>query len=421
MLESILTFLYGTIVLAFGIALSTAFAGLRFSKRNFLVFLGLFLFSGILQLIATVTFSEVVVWKLYPLIAHLPLILLLCFVYKKPLATAVAATFTAYLCCQPSKWFGVLMNQFTNSAVVGLAARILFLFPVGYLAIFHLSSYLSDIFNKDTRSICIFGFVPTVYYIFDYVTVVYTNLWLSNIQVVMEFLSFLIVVMYMVFCLLYYKEYEQKAEAQRKEQIIRIAVEQQSKEFATIQQIKQDVQLLRHDMRMFLSSLAISIESGNTETAQEMIHSQITRIEGTKLQRFCNNNIVNYVISDYAARCKEEGISFQCAIKLDELKVDEIMFSSILSNALDNALNAQKLQPIDSRSITLMLKNSDSKLLLSVKNPVSQPIIFADGLPVSGKHGHGYGTQSIRYVTEKLGGNCQFFIQDDIFIFRAVL
>lgn len=421
MLESILTFLHGAIVLAFGITLSAAFAGLRFTKRNFLFFLGLFLFSGILQLIATVTVSETVVWKLYPLITHLPLILLLYFVWKKPLATAVAATFTAYLCCQPAKWFGVLMNQFTSSVEVELAARILCLLPVGYLAIFYLSSYLSDIFNKDTRSICIFGFVPTVYYIFDYVTVVYTNLWLSNIQVVMEFLPFFLAVMYMSFCFLYYKEYEQKAEAQRKEQIIRIAVEQQSKEIAAVQQIEQDIHLLRHDMRMFLSSLAISIENGNTDTAQEMIHSQITRIEGTKLQRFCNNNIVNYVISDYAARCKEDGISFQCAVKLDELKVDEIMFSSILSNALDNALNAQKLQQVDSRSITLMLKNSDGKLLLSVKNPVSQPVTFADGLPISGRRGHGYGAQSIRYITEKLGGNCQFFVQDDIFIFRAVL
>ena len=421
MIENVLTFLHGTFLLIFGISLSAAFAGLRFTKRNFLTFLGLFVFSGGLQLTAIFLISETAVWKLYPLITHIPLILLLCYVYRKSLATAAAAVFTAYLCCQPSKWFGILVYQLTNRAVAELSARILFLIPVGYVAIFYLSSYLSEIFNKDRRSVCIFGFVPTVYYLFDYGTVIYTDLWLSNVQVVMEFMPFFLAVIYMSFCFIYYKEYEQKADAQRKEQIIRIAVEQQAKEIAVVKQTAREIRFLRHDMRLFLSSLAISIENGEMDTAREMINTHITRIDGTRLEHFCGNDIVNYVISDYSARCKDESVSFFCTIELEELAVDEIMFSSILSNALDNALNAQKLLPPDMRSIKLMLKNSGGKLLLSVKNPVGQQVIFSDGLPVSSEDGHGYGTQSIRYLTERLGGNCQFFVQDDTFILRVVL
>lgn len=421
MIETVLTFLHGAFVLVFGITISAAFAGIRFTKQNFLIFLGFFIFSGGLQLTATLSVSEAAVWKLYPLITHLPLIALLCSVYRKPLATAAATVFAAYLCCQPSKWFGVLVNQLTNNAAAELSARVLFLVLVGYVALFHLSPYFSEIFSKDTRSVCIFGFVPTAYYVFDYVTVVYTDLWLSNMQVTMDFLSNFLAVIYMSFCIIYYKEYEQKADAQRKEHIIRITVEQQAKEIAAVKQIEQEIRLLRHDMRLFLSSLAVSVENGETDTARKMINAHIARIDGTRLERFCTNDIVNYVISDYAARCKNEGVCFHCAIQLDELTVDEIMFSSILSNALDNALNAQKLLPPDRRSIKLMLKNSGSKLLLSVKNPVGQQVIFSDGLPVSGKNGHGYGTQSIRYMTERLGGNCQFSVQDGLFIVRVIL
>ena len=152
-----------------------------------------------------------------------------------------------------------------------------------------------------------------------------------------------------------------------------------------------------------------------------MIAAQIHRIDGTKLERFCNVETLNYVLSDYAAKCRKEEIDFSFDIALDTIGVDEILFCSILSNALDNALNAQKLLPSGKRRIRLMLKYSGEKLLLSVKNPVGQPVLFADGLPISGKKGHGYGTQSIRYMTERLGGNCQFSQQGDTFILRVVL
>lgn len=421
MLENILIPLHGAIILTFGALLTIAFAGIQFTKKNLLFFLGFYIFSGGLQITAYLTVSEAVVWKLYPLITHLPLILLLWFACRKPLVTAVAAVFTSYLCCQPSKWLGVLALHLTNSVIAELSVRILSLILVGFVALVYLSPYLSDIFSKDARSVSIFGFVPTVYYVFDYITVVYTDLWLSNDRVVMEFLPLFLAVMYMTFCLIYYKEYEQRADAQRKEQIIRIAVDQQAKEIETVRQSEKEIRLLRHDMRMLLSSLAVSIENGETDAACKMIDAHIARIDGTKLKRYCNNDIVNCVISDYAARCEKKSVSFCCDVALEELTVDEIMFSSILSNALDNALNAQRLLPCDKRSIKLMLKNSGGKLLLSVKNPIGWRVIFSDGFPVSREHGHGYGVQSIRYLTEQLGGNCQFSVQDKLFVFRVVL
>lgn len=110
--------------------------------------------------------------------------------------------------------------------------------------------------------------------------------------------------------------------------------------------------------------------------------------------------------------------SFEHEVKIDHLAVDVNMFSAILSNALDNALDAQKELPQESRSVRLMLKTSGGKLLLSVENPIAAAPRFADGLPVSKKEGHGYGTQSIRYMTERLGGKWQFSVKESTFIQR---
>lgn len=421
MTEQILVLVNGALLLAFGITLTAAFAGIRPSGQNVRILLALYVFSGILQLVIALTLSEDMLWRMYPLIAHLPLILLLRFVYRKPAVTAMAVTFTAYLCCQPAKWFGVLTYEIFQSTALEYGVRIVTLLFVGYVAVWHISSCLSEIFSKDRRSVLIFGIVPTVYYIFDYATAVYSDLWLRNVRVVVEFMPFFLAVTHVVFCFVYYREYEQKADALRKESIIRITMEQQAKEISAVKQSEQEIRLLRHDMRLLLSTLAISIENGETEKAQDIIAAHIARIDGTRLERFCNVEILNYVLSDYGAKCRQGSVAFRCDIELEKLDVDEILFCSILSNALDNAFNAQKLLPPDRRSIRVMLKYSGSKLLLSVKNPVGQPVHFANGLPVSDKKGHGYGTQSIRYMTERLGGNCQFSQQGDTFVLRVVL
>ena len=95
MFETVMTIVHGTVLLVFGFTLAAAFSGIRFTTENVLIFLSLFIFSGGLQLVAMYTASEEMVWKLYPLITHLPLIMLLCLVYHKTLAAASASSFAA--------------------------------------------------------------------------------------------------------------------------------------------------------------------------------------------------------------------------------------------------------------------------------------------------------------------------------------
>ena len=98
--QQFLVFLHGAILLGFGITLTAAFSGIRPTRKNILIFTGFFLFTGVLQIAASLILSEEIVWKLYPVITHLPLILLLRLGYRKPTVAALSTTFTAYLLCQ---------------------------------------------------------------------------------------------------------------------------------------------------------------------------------------------------------------------------------------------------------------------------------------------------------------------------------
>lgn len=423
MTETVLFFAHHSLNLLWGVFLSAAFCGLRFTQKNIGIVSILFAACGISQMAAFLLFGEQTVWELYPLIVHGLLILLLVTLFRKRFITVLAAVTLAYLCCQPSKWFGLLAETFVQNSSLVWCVKILVALGVFLGCIFYFAGHIAEIFNKDTRSVLIFSSVPIVYYLFDYTVGIYTNLWQDHYLLTSEFLAFFLCVVFMVFCVVYYREYERKMQTQRKNQMIEITVRQQAKEIDAIRKSNLETGLLRHDMRLLLSNLALCIEQNDKENALNLISGYTSQVEAASVHRYCQNDTVNYVLTNFESKCRKAGVTFSADLAVKELGVDDILFSSILSNGLDNALNAQADIPEGERQIKLLLKDSDGKLLLSVKNPFRgpSPLDEENRIPVSGKAGHGYGTQSILYLTEKLGGKCQFAVQNNVFILRVVL
>jgi len=418
----VLNIIDGALLLVFGILLTAAFSGVKANKQSAIMLLLLAVVCAIIQIAVFIFGSRELLVKLYPVVTHMPVVLCLIFVSGCRPITVIASVFTAYMCCQPAKWFGILTLTLTGSDVIYYCTRFTVLILTAILILMLFTSTFLEIFSKNLRSVCIFAIVPTVYYAFDYLTGVYTDTLESNMPIAIEFLPFLLCIAFLTFCLIYYREYENKADAQRREQIIRITVEQQAKELEARKRGEHEIRVLRHDLRLFLSTLAFCVETDEKSTAIDMITSYSSRIEGTKAKRFCGSDTVNYVISDYASRFERNNTEFICNAELDKLPTDEIMFATILSNALENALNATSESLSEKRKVKLLLKLSDGKLLMSVKNTFNNPPVFSqNGHPLSKKEGHGYGTQSIRYLTEKLGGNCQFTVKDNVFITRVII
>lgn len=421
MIETGLFFLHSTALLLFGVCLSVAFSGVRLNRNNLLLSLGLCFLSGTAQIALYLFVGEDVVRRAYPLLAHLPIVLLLCLVFRKRIVTAMAAIGTAYLLCQPAKWIGVLVYTLSDSQSAAYAAQILILAAVAWFGLRRLTPTVAEIFSKDTRSVCIFGITPVFYYLFDYITVVYTDGLYSGNPVVLELLPFFLSVIFAVFCGVYYEMYEKNADALRREQVVRITVGEQKKELEAIRRSEKEIRVLRHDMRFLLGNISLCLENGDIDAAEKMIASYVESINKTVVQKYCENDTLNYILSDFAQRCRDNDIQTLWQIEPDPISCDEVLLSTILSNALDNAINAQLELPKEKRRILILLKQQKGKLLLSVKNPMSKPLRFADGLPLSDRKGHGYGAQSIRYLAERMGGNSQFTTEEGSFVLRVII
>ena len=421
MIVHILFLLQYALVTLFGILLSISFAGIKFNKKTILITIIAFCCCNIFQGICYCILGEDMTFKLYPVIVHTPLLLLICLIFKKRLLTGIASITTAYLMCQPAKWLSMLVSVMTGIPYISHLTYIIVLIISSIIFIVYLSPYITQIYNKDSHIIAIFSSTPVIYYLFDYTVGIYSNLWVNNSRLIGEFVPFVMCIVFTIFCVVYYKEYEKRLDTERKELIMKLTIEQQSKEIKTIKDSNMKIRILRHDMRFLLNNIAFSIENNDKEASLRMLYQYLNEIDTTSLHRYCENDIVNYILSIFENKCNNIHAEFITDIQLKALKLDETILASIISNALDNALNAQQALPENQRQINFLLKESGGKLLLSVKNPVSKETAFEDGMPLSDHPDHGYGTQSIRYMTERLGGNYQFSVQNGFFITRIVI
>ena len=215
-MQDILFYLHSAAVLLFGVFLSAAFSGTQLTRKNMGILLGYCVFSGLLQLLVLMQFSEQTVWYIYPLIVHLPTILFFRFAFRQRLFTAFVSVLSAYLLCQPAKWLGVFAYHLTQNISWEYVARLICLMCVGIFSIKIAAPCFRGIFTKDNRSLAIFGIVPIVYYLYDYSAVVYADFWQASNQTVTEFMPLLLCIAFLLFCMVYYREYEQKTDAERK-------------------------------------------------------------------------------------------------------------------------------------------------------------------------------------------------------------
>ena len=422
MLTNILSLIHNATTLLFGVYASAAFLGVRLNRKNNLHLLIFSCLTGVIYALSFLLYGTSFTEQVYPLIIHIPLVLFLTLYYKYNFVLSILSVLTAYLCCQISNWIGITALTVSHQEWIYYSVRICVTVNVFVLLIHYVSDVTSQLLQKNAKSLAILGFMPFVYYIFDYVTSIYTSLLYSGLEIVGEFLGFVLCITYLMFLFLYFKEYETSKEIEQQNQLMEMKRVQTEKELEAIRRSERAVSILRHDMRHFLSGIVSYIENDENDKALAYIREVIHISDQTAMQRYCKNEIVNLILSSHRNEIEHHKICFEYSIQLpEELPISDIDMTAILSNGLENAIHAVSSLPETERFIKLDLHTKENKLLLSLKNTYATPPEIIDGLPRTSEIGHGFGTRSIWYVTEKLGGNCQFSVTDKYFVMQVII
>ena len=185
----------------------------------------------------------------------------------------------------------------------------------------------------------------------------------------------------------------------------------------------EDARHARHDMRHHFNQISSLLEEGDLEKAKAYVARAAGRIPGMDMS-FCENRAADSVIGYYCALARQEGIPFQAQVDLPEqLPVDEIDMCLVLSNLLENALEASLRTATSRRQISLQAyMHSHRLLLIQVENTFDGEIQEKSGVLQSSKRkGSGLGVQSVRRIAEKSGGASSFVYQDGVFCAKAML
>ena len=422
MVLQILTYMHHITTMLFGIFLSAFFLGVKQDKKNALKLLLLAVASGILYIAIAYLFDPVTADRIYPLIVHIPLLCVLVLYYKFRVLPSVISIFTAYLCCQCSNWIGLFALSVTGQEWCYYASRIVVTIGTFILLCKYVCQTTAMLLAKTDRELLLIGSLPMVYYIFDYATTKFSSLLYTGNRAVPEFLGFAICLSYLIFLLVYFREYELKNKAEQYNELIRMQLNSFQAEMTNTRKSEKKMSILRHDTRHHLSILRTLIQQGDAEKALEYLNEIGQTYEDTIIKTYCKNEMLNSVLSTYNTRFEERKIRWEVQVTIGEkLPCSEMMFCAILSNVLENAMHAVQQLPEKDRRIQLSLSEKTGHMLLMEKNPLQEPPAFKDGIPVTERPGHGLGMRSIVYYVESLHGQYQFFMENGEFVVRIIL
>ena len=197
----------------------------------------------------------------------------------------------------------------------------------------------------------------------------------------------------------------------------------QQQRYENLKTAIEEARQARHDMRHHLNHISMLAEENDMETLKAYLAQTVSRIPDLDMH-FCENRAADSVLGYYCALAKREGIPFSAQIDLPQtLPVDEIDMCLVLSNLLENALEAS-LRTVPARRWMKVnaYVHAERLLLMQVENACDGEIKETNGVFRSSKRkGNGIGIQSVRHIAEKNGGASTFAYQNGVFCAKIML
>ena len=199
--------------------------------------------------------------------------------------------------------------------------------------------------------------------------------------------------------------------------------EMQKKEYDAILDKLNNAQIYRHDMKHHIYALNALLRENNVSEAEKYLAKLSGRLNETAIERFCENFVINAILSSYIGKARDEGIEVTCRAYVPaKLKMEDLELGAVFSNALDNAVAAcGKIEDRAKRKISVECREQSGQLHIQIRNAFAGEIRFDGEFPVSIREGHGFGTRSIAAIAGKYGGIFSFAAKEGFFETTVIL
>lgn len=194
-------------------------------------------------------------------------------------------------------------------------------------------------------------------------------------------------------------------------------------ELSSYDEFLQSAKQSRHDLRHHNSLVLEYLTSGDIKGAEKYLKCQLDDLSRSALETYCENPISNAVFLLYARKARSLGISYGVQADIPkELLLSDTEIGSMLSNVLENAIQACEGQKAKDRFIRFLAECNSYTLKIELQNSVFGETVFdKNAMPVSQKEDGGTGTLSVYATVKRHGGMVSFSQEKNVFITRIVL
>lgn len=215
----------------------------------------------------------------------------------------------------------------------------------------------------------------------------------------------------------------QKSRLQQEFDILNLLWHQKEEQYESA---KENIALINrkcHDMKHQIAAMR-AMDSGEQ---REKYYQELEKaIRVYDLNYKTGNDTLDTVLTDKGMLCETRSITMHCVADGKAMSfMDPVDIYTMIGNAMDNAVEAvEKFEEQHHRYVYVMIHKRQKFLIINMKNPVREQIVFKHGLPVTSKKDHdyhGYGVRSIRHIVHKYGGEMTVHADESIFYLRILI
>lgn len=200
--------------------------------------------------------------------------------------------------------------------------------------------------------------------------------------------------------------------------LLYMQITQQEKRIREEEKNYREVQLLRHDLKRYLVTYRQLLQEGK----YEVIEADIDKILGKRLNTnhcvYTENTILNAVICEKMEQCSIKNIKIEVQVNADK-DMDSIEYGVVLSNLLDNAIEAEEQEKEENRYICLNMGVEQNMIHLVVSNYIAESVLQNNTLLETSKKNkqlHGIGLRGVKEFVKNKKGEIEIFEENHMFV-----
>lgn len=309
-----------------------------------------------------------------------------------------------------------------NTCIVMAVSRLILCPLVAVLAWKLLRPLYLDLQNKVTRGWFVFAVIALIYYVLMSMAMSVPTIITQRLEQLPAFLLILLLIPVIYIHIFRTLIRQQRShESSKEENILQVQVtslQSRLEEYAVSHnQHRQE----RHDFRHKLRTMAALAASGKYDQLQQLAREYEENLGDYNIEHYCSHPVVDAVLASYLSWARNAGIKVSIRPDFPEkLEVNESELATVFANALENAIHACEALPPAQRHIEVKVLSAP-RFMIQIRNSFDGVIAFdGEGIPISPRPGHGFGTRSIATFCEKYNAFLSFSAEDREFYLKIL-